>query len=83
MATHEVLPVTSGVRYSYLGWYAHGTPNPVTNEHVVDPVADPALAASATNVYMPSLRNDFVALVKDSSKEVSIPGFSFKEYHGN
>jgi hypothetical protein len=32
---------------------------------------------------MPSLRNDFVALVKDSNKEVSIPGFSFKEYHAN
>jgi hypothetical protein len=83
MATHEVLPVTSGVRYSYLGWYAHGTPNPATNEHVVDPASDSALAASATNVYMPSLRNDFIALVKDSNKEVSIPGFSFKEYHAD
>jgi len=24
MGAHEVLPVTSGVRYSYLGWFCHG-----------------------------------------------------------
>jgi hypothetical protein len=80
MATHEVLPVTAGVRYSYLGWYAHGTPNSATNEHVVDPIKDPEVAEKATNIYMPNLRNDFVRAVKASNAEVSIPGFSFKEY---
>jgi hypothetical protein len=58
IAAHEVTPVVSGSRYSYLGWYAHGTANPVVNEHVVDPALQPDLARKATNVYMPSLRQD-------------------------
>ena len=83
MATHEVLPVTSGIRYSYLGWYSHGTPNEQVGENVIDPLKSPDAAELATNVYMPSLRNDFISAVKTSNAEVSIPGFSFKEYHAN
>lgn len=58
VAAHEVTPIESGSRYSYLGWYCHGSPNESTNEHVVDPIKDPELAKVATNVYMPNLRQD-------------------------
>lgn len=77
MATHEVKPTTAGVRYSYLGWYSHGTPNSAVNEHVVDPAKDPETAKYATNVYMPSLRDDFVDSVKARGADVSIPGMRF------
>lgn len=59
MAAHEVLPVTKGVRYSYLGWYSQGTPNQNVKEYVADPITDPQLSAKATNVYLPNLRQDF------------------------
>lgn len=52
VAAHEVLPVISGWRYSYLGWYCHGTPNPAVNENVVDPILNPREAKISTNVYM-------------------------------
>lgn len=60
IATHEVMPVTYGVRYSYLGWYSHGTPNSEVNEEVVDPLRRPDAARVSTNVYMPDLRQKFV-----------------------
>lgn len=59
MASHEVTPIIDGSRYSYLGWYAQGSPNKEVNEHIVDPMTDPELAKTATNVYMPTLREDF------------------------
>lgn len=59
MAAHEVLPVTKGVRYSYLGWYSQGTPNPNVHEYVADPIEQPDLAKKSTNVYMPTIRQDF------------------------
>lgn len=52
MAAHEVQPVKEGWRYSYLGWYCQGTPNPAVREAVVDPLEDPELAKVSTNVYM-------------------------------
>jgi hypothetical protein len=59
VASHEVTPIVDGSRYTYLGWYAHGSPNEAYNEHIVDPATDPELAKTATNVYMPTLRQDF------------------------
>ncbi len=59
MAAHEVKPVTCGNRYSYLGWYSHGSPNPAYNEAVEDPATKPDMASIATNIYMPNLRDDF------------------------
>jgi hypothetical protein len=64
MAAHEVTPITKGSRYSYLGWYSHGSPNPETNEHIVDPNKEPDMAKTATNVYLPNLRNDFKAYIE-------------------
>jgi hypothetical protein len=60
VAAHEVRPVTGGNRFSYLGWYAHGTPNREVNEEVVDPLLDPQRASVSSNVYMPTLREDFL-----------------------
>ena len=54
MAAHEVMPVTSGFRYSYLGWYSQGTPNELVGENVADPISDFETADKATNVYMPT-----------------------------
>lgn len=59
IAAHEITPVTRGTRYSYLGWYSHGSPNNELNEHIVDPNDDPDVASRATNVYMPELRINF------------------------
>jgi hypothetical protein len=53
LAAHGVTPIGGGPRYSHVGWYCHGTPNPDYNEHVVDPMADPEWAEFSTNVYMP------------------------------
>jgi len=64
MAAHEVLPVKSGKRYSYLGWYSQGTPNEKVHEYVVDPIKDSELSKKATNVYMPTLRSDFQSYLK-------------------
>lgn len=72
MAAHEVLPVKGGTRFSYLGWYSHGTPNPNVRENVVDPIKDPELACRATNVYMPTLREDYQNyLIKNGHEESS------------
>jgi len=65
MAAHEVKPVTNGFRYSYLGWYSQGTPNPAVHEYVADPVTEPELAEKATNVYMSTLREDFQRYLKE------------------
>ena len=59
IASHEVKPVKSGFRLSYLGWYAHGTPNERVSEYVNDPVKDPEISETSTNVYMPTLKQDF------------------------
>jgi len=60
MAAHEVRPTKAGIRYAYLGWYCHGTPNPNLNEYVHDPLKDPANAVSEANVYLPFLREDYL-----------------------
>lgn len=59
IASHEVKQVTRGERYSYLGWYSHGSPNQEFNEAIIDPTKDPELAKIGTNLYMPNLRSDF------------------------
>ncbi len=58
-AGHEVKPVEGGMRYSYLGWYSHGTPNIEVKEAVADPLVDPVAAQTSTNVYMPTLVEDY------------------------
>jgi hypothetical protein len=52
VAAHEVQPVTSGTRYSYLGWYCQGTPNNDVLENVIDPIANPEAARISSNIYM-------------------------------
>lgn len=52
VAAHEVKPVGAGIRYTYLGWYCQGTPNPDVRENVVDPREEPELSKTATNIYM-------------------------------
>jgi hypothetical protein len=54
VAAHEVQPIISGSRYSYLGWYCQGTPNPSVLENVVDPISQPQAARISSNIYMPS-----------------------------
>jgi hypothetical protein len=76
IASHEVKPVTGGTRYSYLGWYSHGSPNPELNETIVDPNTDPEEAQRATNIYMPSLRDDFRNYLKQHVPNESHLGFT-------
>ena len=53
MAAHSVSEVLGGPRYSHVGLYCHGTPNREFNEAVTDPLEQPELAETTTNVYMP------------------------------
>lgn len=76
MAAHEVLPVTKGARYSYLGWYSQGTPNENVSENVADPNEDPLVASKATNVYMPNLREDFRNYLKSKGYDESSEQYS-------
>jgi hypothetical protein len=75
MAAHEVKPVTGGFRYSYLGWYSQGTPNPAVHEYVADPLKDPELSQKATNVYMPTLRDDLKNHLLESGYKEDSPQF--------
>lgn len=54
MASHAVSLVSGGPRYSHVGWYCQGTPNPEVNEMAVDPSVDPDGAKISTNVFMES-----------------------------
>lgn len=54
VAAHEVQIVTSGTRYSYLGWYCQGTPNSAVLENVIDPLLAPEAARISSNLYMPT-----------------------------
>ena len=69
MAAHEVKPVGTGTRISYLGWYSQGTPNPAVNEDVCDPLKDPQIADISTNLYMPTLREDYRNFLKSKGYE--------------
>lgn len=69
MAAHEVKPVGTGTRISYLGWYSQGTPNPAVNEDVCDPLKDPQIAEISTNLYMPTLREDYRNFLKSKGYE--------------
>lgn len=71
MAAHEVTPVESGDRFTYLGWYAHGTPNPSVNEEVEDPIINPQKAAISSNVYIPHLREKFLAYLDSVGEDKS------------
>lgn len=59
VAAHEVLPIHSGLRLSYLGWYSHGTPNLSVGEDVCDPILRPDIADDSNNIYLTSLREDY------------------------
>ena len=71
MAAHEVLPVTHGRRISYLGWYSQGTPNSIVGEDVCDPLVNPEGARMSTNVYMPSLREDYRSFLRERGYDES------------
>jgi hypothetical protein len=81
-AAHEVKPVGEGIRYSYLGWYSQGTPNPDVREAVVDPIEEPELAQMSTNIYMPTYIQDYKDHLKSrgyseysDQYKVTLPGY--------
>jgi hypothetical protein len=71
IAAHEVTPVKSGNRFTYLGWYAHGTPNPAVNEEVEDPITHPEKAVISSNVYIPYLRERFLEYLDSVGEDKS------------
>jgi hypothetical protein len=79
MASHEVTPIVNGSRYTYLGWYAHGSPNSEVNEHIVDPLTQPELAITSTNVYMPTLTDDFYNYMVEIKADPQFHGWSLVE----
>jgi len=76
MAAHEVRPVVSGRRISYLGWYSQGTPNQEVGESVCDPKINPDGARISTNVYMPTLRDDYREFLKSRGYDESSEQFN-------
>ena len=64
MAAHQIRPTDNGVRYAYLGWYCHGSPNKELNEHVLDPLKDPANSTMEVNLYLPFLRQDYLKQIE-------------------
>jgi hypothetical protein len=62
IATHQVLPVESGVRYSYLGWYGHGSANEKLREKIYNPLESTDIATRMANLYLPFLREDLANL---------------------
>ena len=52
MGAHECETVTSGTRFSHVGWYCQGSPDMRFEIDVTDPLEDPERAATATNVYL-------------------------------
>ena len=79
IAAHEIKPITSGSRYSYLGWYAHGSPNMAYNEFVADPITEPELYRISTNVYMPNLREDFKKYITEINLSDDSPAWHLVE----
>ncbi len=71
VAAHQVLPVGSGTRLSYLGWYCQGTPNKDVNEDVVDPNENPHGARVSTNVYLPTMRDDYRSFLLSRGHQTS------------
>jgi hypothetical protein len=71
MAAHEVKPVIKGHRVSYLGWYCQGTPNPLVHEDVCDPLKNPDLGLISTNVYLPTLREDYRSYLISRGYDIS------------
>ena len=79
IAAHEIKPITEGSRYSYLGWYAQGSPNTACNEFVADPIAQPELSRVSTNVYMPNLREDFKNYMTEINLNADSPAWHLVE----
>jgi hypothetical protein len=71
VAGHEVLPVGKGRRLSYLGWYSQGTPNSEVREDVCDPLLNPEGAENSTNVWMPTLREDYRTYLEEAGFDKS------------
>lgn len=71
VAVHQVKPVGEGRRLSYLGWYSQGTPNQAVGEDVIDPLRNPLGAQISTNVYMPTLREDYRAFLLERGYDKS------------
>lgn len=75
MAAHQVLPVGKGQRISYLGWYSQGTPNPAVHEDVTDPLQQPEVARISTNVWLPTLREDYRNFLTERGYDKSSPQY--------
>ena len=53
MGAHACEMVKGGTRFSHVGWYCQGTPNPEVGENVIDPTeATEEMLARSTNVYL-------------------------------
>jgi len=75
VAAHRVEPSYEGMRLSYLGWYSQGTPNPAVGEDVIDPLTQPDGANCSTNVYMPTLRDDYRRFLLDNGFTIDSPQY--------
>lgn len=73
LGAHEIMEVTSGSRYSYLSWFAQGSPNPERGISPNEPV-DVVDRAIGGQWWMPDLMKDYEQYLMDKyGDESKIP----------
>lgn len=70
LGAHEIFEVTRGTRYSYLGWFAQGSPDP---ERGVNPVVEKDDSKTGGQVWLKTVIEDYENYIKNKYGESNIP----------
>lgn len=70
LGAHEIFEVTRGTRYSYLGWFAQGSPDP---DRGVNPVIEKDDSKTGGQVWLKTVIEDYENHVKNKYGESNIP----------
>lgn len=70
IGAHEIFEVTRGTRYSYLGWFAQGSPDP---DRGVNPVIEKDNSTTGGQVWLKTIIEDYEQYIKDKYGESNIP----------
>lgn len=65
LGTHEVLNVSSGERYAYVGYFAQGSSDPEKGINIKDDTGQ----ADSGQVWMPELFNDYIDFIENKYKD--------------
>lgn len=70
LGAHEIFEVTRGTRYSYLGWFAQGSPDP---DRGVNPVIEKDDSKTGGQVWLKTVIEDYENHIKNKYGESNIP----------